>query len=55
MPEMKAERKPFVVGYFNLLFASPARLPSPDYPPPATTVPDVPAMSAPARRLSATT
>src|ERR1019366_454219 len=55
MPEMKAEHKPFVVGYFNLLFAIPARLPSPDCPPPTTTAPDVPATSAPVRRLSATT
>src|ERR1017187_8071482 len=42
MPEMKAERKPFVGGLFNLLFATPAQLLFPDCPPPAATVPDAP-------------
>src|SRR4030088_162966 len=55
MPEMKAERKPFLEGIFNLLFATPARLPCLDYPPPAATAPDVPARSVPVRRRSATT
>src|SRR5580693_1878825 len=55
MPEIKAERKPFVVGYFNLLFATPARLLSPDCPPPTATALGAPAISAPVRRPKATT
>src|ERR1017187_6755953 len=55
MPEMKAERKPFVGGLFNLLFATLERLLSPGCPPPAATAPDAPGAHERALCRSATT
>src|ERR1017187_2576856 len=55
MPEMKAERKPFVGGFFNLLFATPTRLLFPGCPPPTATAPDAPGAHGRALCRSATT
>src|ERR1017187_10487029 len=55
MPEMKAERQPFVGGCLNLLFATPARLLFPGCPPPTAPAPDAPGAHGRALCRSATT
>src|ERR1035437_5398160 len=55
MPEKKAERKCFVATIFNSLAATPARLRSPDCPPPTVTAPGALPAAGPLPFHSATT